>query len=72
MKCPKLALCVCVSLLAMLFPLALAAQTNCDAGNGTSPFRAPQAISVQDLVQKFAGQEACSKMRATITPTHRK
>jgi hypothetical protein len=45
----------------MLFPLALAAQTNCDAGNGPLRSAAPQAISVQDLVQKFAGQEEVFK-----------
>lgn len=61
MKSPRLALCACVSLLAMLFPLALAAQTNCDAGNGPLRSAPPQAISVQDLVQKFAGQEEVFK-----------
>jgi hypothetical protein len=61
MKCPRLALSACVSLLAMLFPLALAAQTNCDAGNGPLRSASPQAISVQDLVQKFAGQEEVFK-----------
>jgi hypothetical protein len=61
MKCPRLALFACVSLLAMLFPLALAAQTNCDAGNGPLRSAPPQAISVQELVQKFAGQEEVFK-----------
>jgi hypothetical protein len=61
MKYPRLALSACVSLLAMLFPLALAAQTNCDAGNGPLRSAPPQAISVQDLVQKFAGQEEVFK-----------
>jgi hypothetical protein len=61
MKCPRLALFACVSLLAMLFPLALAAQTNCDAGNGPLRSAPPQAISVQDLVQKFAGREEVFK-----------
>jgi hypothetical protein len=61
MKCPRLALSACVFLLAMLFPLALAAQTNCDAGNGPLRSAPPQAISVQDLVQKFAGQEEVFK-----------
>jgi hypothetical protein len=61
MKCPRLALAACVSLLAMLFPLALVAQTNCDAGNGPLRSASPQAISVQDLVQKFAGQEEVFK-----------
>jgi hypothetical protein len=61
MKCPRLALSACVSLFAMLFPLALAAQTNCDEGNGPLRSAPPQAISVQDLVQKFAGQEEVFK-----------
>jgi hypothetical protein len=61
MKCPRLALSACASLLAMLFPLALAAQTNCDAGNGPLRSAPPQAISVPDLVQKFAGQEEVFK-----------
>jgi len=50
-----------VFLLAMLVPLALAAQTNCDAGNGPLRSAPPQAISVPDLVQKFAGQEEVFK-----------
>ena len=61
MKSPRLALSACVSLLAVLFPLASAAQTNCDAGNGPLRSAPPQAISVQDLVQKFAGQEEVFK-----------
>ena len=61
MKYPRLALFACVPLLAVLFPLALAAQTNCDAGNGPLRSAPPQAISVQDLIQKFAGQEAVFK-----------
>ena len=61
MKCPRLALSACVFLLAMLVPLALAAQTNCDAGNGPLRSAPPQAISVPDLVQKFAGQEEVFK-----------
>lgn len=61
MKCPRLAISACVSLLAMLFPLALSAQTNCDAGNGPLRSAPPQAISVQELVQKFAGQEEVFK-----------
>jgi hypothetical protein len=61
MKCPRLAVSACVSLLAVLFPLALSAQTNCDAGNGPLRSAPPQAISVQDLVQKFAGREEVFK-----------
>jgi len=61
MKYPRLTVSVCVPLLAMLFPLALAAQTNCDAGNGPLNSAQPQSISVQDLIQKFAGQEEVFK-----------
>ena len=61
MKYPRLALSVCAPLLAMLFPLALAAQTNCDDGNGPLNSVQPQGITVQDLVQKFAGQEEVFK-----------
>ena len=44
-----------------LSPLALTAQTNCEAGNGPLNSAPPQNISVQDLIQKFAGQEAVFK-----------
>jgi hypothetical protein len=61
MKYPRLALSACAPLLAILFPLALATQTNCDAGNGPLNSAQPQGITVQDLVQKFAGQEEVFK-----------
>ncbi|HET8891060.1 MAG TPA: hypothetical protein VFQ41_19305 [Candidatus Angelobacter sp.] len=61
MKYPRLALFACMLLLAVVFPLASAAQTNCDAGNGPLRSAPPQAISVQDLIQKFAGQEEVFK-----------
>ena len=59
MRYLRLTLHVCVSLfaLALLFPLALTAETNCEAGNGPLNSAPPQNISVQDLIQKFAGQE---------------
>lgn len=45
-----------------LSPLALAAQTtDCEAGDGPLNSAQPQSISVQDLIQKFAGQEAVFK-----------
>jgi len=44
-----------------LCPLASTAQTNCEAGDGPLNSAPPQAISVQDLIQKFAGQEAVFK-----------
>jgi len=47
--------------LVCMFPLALAAQTNCDAGNGQLNPAQPQGINVQELIQKFAGKEAVFK-----------
>jgi hypothetical protein len=44
-----------------LSPLALTAQTNCEAGDGPLNSAPPQSISVQDLIQKFAGQEEVFK-----------
>src|ERR1041385_268016 len=44
-----------------LSPLALTAQTNCEAGAGPLNSAPPQSLSVQDLIQKFAGQEAVFK-----------
>jgi hypothetical protein len=61
MKYPRHALSVCVPMLTMLFPLALAAQTNCDAGNGPLNSAQPRGVSVQELIQKFAGQEEVFK-----------
>jgi hypothetical protein len=42
-------------------PLALTAQTNCEAGDGPLNSAPPQSISTQDLIQKFAGREAIFK-----------
>jgi hypothetical protein len=50
-----------VALAVLLSPLALVAQTNCEAGDGPLNSAPPQRISVQDLIQKFAGQEAIFK-----------
>jgi hypothetical protein len=61
MRYSKLTLSACLSLFALLFPIALSAQTNCDAGDGTLNPAPPQAISAPDLIQKFAGQEAIFK-----------
>jgi hypothetical protein len=52
-----IALTICI----LLSPLALTAQTNCEAGNGPLNTAPPQSVSVQDLIQKFAGQEAIFK-----------
>ena len=61
MRYPRLTACVCLPLLVSLLPLALAAQTNCEDGNGPLNSAQPQGISVQDLIQKFAGKEGVFK-----------
>jgi hypothetical protein len=50
-----------VALAILLSPLALTAQTNCEAGDGPLNSAPPQSISVPDLIQKFAAQEAIFK-----------
>jgi hypothetical protein len=61
MKYPRLTARVCLALLVSLLPLALAAQTNCEDGNGPLNSAQPQGLSVQDLIQKFAGKEGVFK-----------
>lgn len=61
MRYSTLALRACLPLLACLLPISLSAQTNCEDGNGPLNTAEPQGISVQDLVQKFAGKEAVFK-----------
>jgi hypothetical protein len=61
MRRPGLALCVCMPLLACLLPLTLAAETNCEDGNGPLNSAPPRGISVQELIQKFAGKEGVFK-----------
>ncbi|HEV7673576.1 MAG TPA: hypothetical protein VGQ12_03495 [Candidatus Angelobacter sp.] len=71
MRLPRLMLHVCatnlvpkivaMTVLALVTPLALTAQTNCEAGDGPLNSAPPQSINVQDLIQKFAGQEAIFK-----------
>jgi hypothetical protein len=61
MGTPRLTLRVCLPLLVLLLPLALAAQTNCEDGNGPLNPAEPQGISVQELIQKFAAKEAVFK-----------
>ncbi|HEY5029464.1 MAG TPA: hypothetical protein VIK39_13725 [Candidatus Angelobacter sp.] len=68
MRLLRLALHVCatnfalkifaLAIFVLLSPLALMAQTNCEAGNGPLNTAQPQSVGVQDLIQKFAGQEA--------------
>jgi hypothetical protein len=61
MRYQRLTLRVCAPLLACLMPLALAAETNCEDGNGPLNPAPPQGISVQELIQKFAGKEGVFK-----------
>jgi hypothetical protein len=61
MRLSRLALRVCAPICALLFPLALVAETNCESGNGPLNPAQPQSISVQELVQKFAGREGIFK-----------
>src|SRR3954454_17575795 len=61
MRRSGLALRVCLPLLACLLPLTLAAETNCEDGNGPLNSAQPQGISVQELIQKFAGKEGIFK-----------
>jgi hypothetical protein len=61
MRYPRLTLRVCLSLLGLVLPLAATAQTNCEDGNGQLNPAQPQGISVQELIQKFAGKEAVFK-----------
>jgi hypothetical protein len=61
MRYQRLTLRVCLPLLVFLLPLALSAQTNCEDGNGPLNSAEPRGISVQELIQKFAGKEAVFK-----------
>jgi hypothetical protein len=66
MRLPRLTSHVCAMVIvlttfALLSPMGLMAQTNCEAGNGPLNTAQPQSVGVQDLIQKFAGQEAIFK-----------
>ncbi|HZD94812.1 MAG TPA: hypothetical protein VE133_11190 [Candidatus Sulfotelmatobacter sp.] len=61
MRYQKLTLGVCLFLFTCLLPLTLAAETNCEDGNGALNPAQPQGISVQELIQKFAGKEGIFK-----------
>ena len=61
MRYPKRTFSVCAPMLVLLLPLALAAETNCESGNGPLNTAPPQSISVQELIEKFAGREAIFK-----------
>jgi hypothetical protein len=59
MTLPKLALQAGLALL--LFPLAVFAETNCDAGAGPLKPDQPQGITTQEIIQKFAARETLFK-----------
>jgi hypothetical protein len=64
MRHPKIAFGVYVSTLVLMLPLALAAQraeTDCEDGNGKLNTAQPQDVTVQELIQKFAGKEGVFK-----------
>ena len=50
-----------VLLVAILFPLGLAAQTDCEQGNGQLDTARPQAITPEQIIEKFAAKEAIFK-----------
>lgn len=52
---------VCLPWLFLLLPLTLAAETNCEDGNGRLNPAQPQGMSAQEIIQKFAGKEAIFK-----------
>jgi hypothetical protein len=47
--------------MAFVFPLALAAQTRCDEGNGPLNSAQPQGLSPEQIIEKFAAREATFK-----------
>lgn len=57
----RLALNVCVAAFTLLLPCLLSAQTNCESGNGPLNTAEPQGRTVQEIIQKFAGQEEIFK-----------
>lgn len=61
MTLPKLALQTGLVLLLLVAPVALFAETNCDAGAGPLKPDQPQGITTQEIIQKFAAREALFK-----------
>jgi hypothetical protein len=64
MRHPKIAFGVFVGMLVFMLSLALAAQraeTDCEDGNGKLNTAQPQDVTVQELIQKFAGKEGVFK-----------
>lgn len=61
MKYQRLSWCVCLLALAVLFPLALRAETSCDEGNGPLESAGPRGITPEEIIRKFAEKEAVFK-----------
>ncbi|HST78517.1 MAG TPA: hypothetical protein VLN58_08510 [Verrucomicrobiae bacterium] len=61
MTLSRLVLNVGLVLLLLASPLALSAETNCDAGAGPLRPDQPSGITAQDIIQKFAAREAIFK-----------
>jgi len=57
----RLALSAGLVLLLLASPLALSAETNCEAGAGPLRQDQPTGITTQDIIQKFAAREAIFK-----------
>jgi hypothetical protein len=51
----------CLFVLALLLPVTLAAETQCEEGNGPLNPAAPTGITTQEVIQKFAAKEAIFK-----------
>ena len=61
MTLSRLALNAGLFFLLLVSPLALSAETNCDAGAGPLRQDQPSGITTQDIIQKFAAREAIFK-----------
>ena len=61
MTLSRLALNAGLFFLLLVSPLALSAETNCDAGAGPLRQDQPTGITTQDIIQKFAAREAIFK-----------
>ena len=53
----KTGLCTVIVSSFLLFPAALLADTNCDAGSGPLNTAQPQGTTPQEIIQKFAARE---------------
>lgn len=50
-----------IAFVAVIFPLTLAAETNCEEGNGQLNPAQPKGITPEEIIQKFAAKEAIFK-----------